>query len=129
VRQSRFFFEGGGFVTKRMFKRFRFVQDEKTDFERFFKKYYKIPYDNWSRLNHRNLDYIMRLENLKDDFSGVLNRIDIRQIRLLLRYNLNRKKNLPPNLFLRGFVDEPNGFSAPSFRTGNIYQHLVTTHR
>ena len=38
-----FFSENGGFVTKRMRKRFRFVQDVKTDFERFFKKYYKLP--------------------------------------------------------------------------------------
>ena len=37
----------------------------------------------------------MRLENLQDDFSEVLNRIGIRQIRPLPRYNVTRKKKKP----------------------------------
>ncbi len=99
-----FFVENGGFVTKRMRKRFFFVQDEKTDFERYFKKYFKLPYDNWSRLDHRNLNFVMRLENLQDDFSEVLRRINIRQVRPLPRYNVTRKKKksaaelFPPKL-------------------------------
>ena len=88
----RWFRENGGFVTPRMRKRFRFVQDSMNDFEHYFFKYHKLPYDNWSRLNHRDFDFVIRFENLDEDFSEALNRIGIRQIKPLPVYNVTRKK-------------------------------------
>lgn len=88
----RWFIENGGFVTPRMRKRFSFVQNSKNDFEQYFLKYHRFPYDNWSRLNHKKFDFVIRFENLNDDFSEVLDRIGIRETKQLPVYNVTRKK-------------------------------------
>jgi hypothetical protein len=62
---------------------FRYVQGGDVDFPTFFKWVYRFPYDNWASLNHKDFDYIIRFENLSDDFSGLLEKMGIEQVRPL----------------------------------------------
>lgn len=40
-------------------------------FAAYFKKYYKAPYSDWATLDHNKMDYILRFENLDNDFRKV----------------------------------------------------------
>ena len=45
------------------------------DFETFLRRWYVLPYDTWTSLDHRRLDMVMRTETLADDFATALQRI------------------------------------------------------
>lgn len=62
---------------------FRYVQRNDVDFPTFFKWVYRFPYDNWASLNHEDFEYIIRFENLSEDFDRVLELIGIDQVRPL----------------------------------------------
>lgn len=62
---------------------FRFVREKDADFPTFFKTFYRIPYNNWSQLSHKQLDFIIRFEHLQDDFARALERIGIQPKRPL----------------------------------------------
>lgn len=64
-------------------RRFRFVQNTDADFPTYFMKFYRIPYNNWSSLSHKRFDYVIRFENLQDDFAKVLKLLGIEQKRPL----------------------------------------------
>jgi len=49
--------------------------DNRTSFPEFFLKSYKLPYDQWSSLSHHRFDYVIRFENLSDDFRATLERL------------------------------------------------------
>lgn len=66
-----------------MKKQFRFVQASNASFEDFFRKFYVLPYDDWSSLDHAHLDYVMHFELLSEDFSEVLTMIGLEQVRPL----------------------------------------------
>lgn len=72
-RVLRFFSQG----------QFNFVLNTDADFRTYFLKFYKVPYNNWSSLSHRTFDYVIRFENLQDDFSEALRQIGIEQVRPL----------------------------------------------
>jgi len=75
--------KNGGWVPEYQLKQFKFIQDYNADFATFFKKYYKSPYDSWSCLSHKRFDFVIRFENLQDDFSKILHMLGIEQKRLL----------------------------------------------
>jgi Sulfotransferase family len=85
------FIENGGFVTKRMRSRFEFINQRGGDFGKYFTKFHKIPYDNWSRLDHRNFDFVIRFESLSEDFAEVLMKIGLKQVRPLPLYNPTKR--------------------------------------
>jgi hypothetical protein len=62
---------------------FRYVQRSGAEFPTFFKWVYRFPYDNWASLNHSEFDFIIRFENLQEDFSRALELIGIEQVRPL----------------------------------------------
>jgi hypothetical protein len=64
-------------------KRCAFIQNTDADFPAYFKKFYRFPYDNWSSLSHKEVDFIIHFENLQDDFSKVLKLLGIDQRRPL----------------------------------------------
>ena len=64
-------------------RRYRFVQRTKADFPTYFRRYYHLPYDNWSRLDHDHLDFMIRFEALQQDFATVLAMLGIEQVRPL----------------------------------------------
>jgi hypothetical protein len=75
-------------------RRFRFVAATDADFPTFLLKYYRLPYDNWSRLAHRSFDFLIRFEHLQEDFATVLNRIGIEPTRPLPVTNRTSEKQM-----------------------------------
>ena len=71
------------FVERIEDKLFHYIQENDADFEEFFLKYYVIPYNDWSSVDHKNLDFVIRFENLQEDFSEALELMEMEQIRPL----------------------------------------------
>jgi hypothetical protein len=66
---------------------FRYLQRNDPDFATYFMRYHRLPYDRWSSLSHDRFDYIIRFENLADDFAEALRRIGIEPKRPLPAIN------------------------------------------
>ncbi len=62
---------------------YNFIKNADADFSAFFRKFYKIPYNNWSNLSHKKFDFIIRFEHLQEDFADVLKLQGIEQIKPL----------------------------------------------
>lgn len=60
-----------------------FIVNENIDFETYFLKFYRIPYNNWSELSHHKFDFIIRFENLSQDFTKALRMMGIKPKREL----------------------------------------------
>jgi hypothetical protein len=71
---------------------FHYIQENDVDFETFFLKVYRIPYNDWSSLDHDELDFVIRFENLGKDFAEVLQLIGIEQVRTLPVRNKTPKR-------------------------------------
>lgn len=58
---------------------------ERTDaeFEAFLLRWYVLPYDTWTSLDHRRLNMVIRFESLAEDFAAALQRIGIEPVRPL----------------------------------------------
>ena len=75
--------ENGGWVTPAHLERFRFVHQEGAGFPAYLRRYYRLPYDNWSSLSHRRMHYVLRFERLQEGFAEVLRRLGIAPVRPL----------------------------------------------
>ncbi len=64
-----------------MRRQFRFVQSTDASFEEFFRKFYLVPYDDWSSLDHKHLNYVMHFERLSSDFAAVLEKLGLEPVR------------------------------------------------
>lgn len=62
---------------------FRYVHDRNASFEQFFKRFYRLPYDDWSCLDHPKLDYVIHFERLAEEFDEVLRRIGLEPVQPL----------------------------------------------
>lgn len=73
---------------------YSYIQRENMDFPTFFRRFYVIPYNNWSTMSLKRYDYIMRFESLQEDFASVLSALGIEPIRPLPHRNVTgqRKK-------------------------------------
>lgn len=72
-----------GIVNRVAMMKYHFVTQHEADFPTYFRRFYKIPYNDWSNLAHRKFDYVIRYEHLQDDFATVLRLIGIEQQRPL----------------------------------------------
>ena len=88
--------ENGGWIKPQIADRFHFVQDNDADFITYLKKYYKMPHVNWSVLDHRRMDYVIRYENLQTDFSELLKRMGLEQVREIPIINQTKKSKSDP---------------------------------
>lgn len=73
----------GGSLSEKDLRIYHYLLKHNLDFIGYFKKYIKLPYDTWSRLAHKNFDFIIKYENIQEDFNEVLKRIGIQQERPL----------------------------------------------
>ncbi len=64
-------------------RKFRYIRSHDASFSEFFRRYHWLPYDNWSRLSHSGLDFVIRFENLQEDFATALSKIGLTQTRPL----------------------------------------------
>ena len=85
-------------VRPRDIELFHWIRKTDADFPAFFERVYHRPYDNWSSEAHRQFDYVIHFERLEDDFSEVLRRLGVEQVRPLPRVNRTATKE-------RTFVD------------------------
>ncbi|MEM9050812.1 MAG: sulfotransferase family 2 domain-containing protein [Bacteroidota bacterium] len=69
-----------------------FVVQNDASFEEFFLKFFTLPYSAWSIVNHNKLDFVMRFENLTQDFSRALEKIGVEPVRELPRFNKTSEK-------------------------------------
>ena len=78
--------------TTRLLKQYKYIHNEEADFEDYFLTFYRLPYFDWSLLHHRMFDYIIRFENLSEDFNLVLQKIGIHPLRELPLLNKTKEK-------------------------------------
>lgn len=64
---------------------FKYINKKDAGFADFFKKAYILPYNNWVSMNRDQYNYVMRFENLPEDFARVIQLI-----------GLELKRPLPP---------------------------------
>ena len=71
------------FVERIETRLFHYIKRNEVDFETFFLKVYRIPYNDWSSLDHGEFDFVIRFEKLQEDFAEALRLIGIEQVRPL----------------------------------------------
>lgn len=62
---------------------YAFVADDQADFPTYLRRFYRHPYDNDTLIYHRQMDAVIRFEHLQEDFSDVLRRLGLTQVRPL----------------------------------------------
>lgn len=77
----------GGWVPDEHVEQFDFVRRGGADFGAFLSRYFPHVYNQWVLLCHERFDFILRFENLQEDFSKALRRIGIDQVRELPTVN------------------------------------------
>ena len=69
------------------------VKRSDVDFALYFRSCYRLPYDDWSSLSHRELEYVIRFEHLQEGFAEVLELLGLEQVRPLPRWNATADKS------------------------------------
>ena len=85
--------ENGGWVSKKHIRRYLFTQNKENDFGDFLKKFFSHPYISVIEVNKKYCDYIMRYENIQNDFSNVLKLLDLKEVRPLPVLNKTENKS------------------------------------
>ena len=86
----------GGWLSWRGLRQFRYVHDENASFDAYLRRFFKLPAVNWTVLDHRKFDYVMRFEQLQEEFSAVLHRLDLPQVGPLPVVNRTEKDEVMP---------------------------------
>jgi hypothetical protein len=71
---------------------YKYVQRTDADFETFFLRFYILPYDNWASISYPYYNFVMRFENLQEDFSTALRMIGIEPKRPLPPKNVTAQR-------------------------------------
>jgi hypothetical protein len=86
-------------VTRANVETFKFIQETNANFPAFFKKTYKLPYNNVSSLSYKYCDFIIRFENIQADFVKALQFIGIEPVRPLPHINKTGQKRRDFSLY------------------------------
>lgn len=95
--------KNGGFVSERRLRAFQFIQENDADFAEFFKRFCRYPFVNPVALSLPHLDHIIRFEHIQEDFSALLARLGLDQIRPIPTVN---KTNKPKRDYRSYYVPE-----------------------
>jgi len=71
---------------------FNYIQKKRIDFPSFFRLFYILPYDNWASTEKGHYDFVMRFENLQEDFNTVLRKIGLEPTRSLPPRNVTAER-------------------------------------
>lgn len=121
----------------------RVVEDD-LDFSEFFLMVYRFPFNTWACLDHKNFDYVMRFENLQDDFADVLAKIGLEQVRPLPVVNQSaRERSESPSYYspeaiqrakkiFAGYMDEwgyefPEAWGTATYSSLNRFKYRSAT--
>lgn len=71
-------------ISARMERRIHaWVQRTGADFESFLRRWYVLPYDTWTSLDHKRMDAVLRFESLPADFESTLRQMEVTPVRSL----------------------------------------------
>ncbi|MDA8857855.1 sulfotransferase family protein [Flavobacteriales bacterium] len=62
------FSENGGHITKKLREKFNFIHDNKASFQEYFLNFFMKPFDNFSSLTLDKCDFVIRYENIDEDY-------------------------------------------------------------
>ena len=82
----------GGHVTDEHLKQFQFIHENNADFGDFMLKFRNKVYHNWFLLGAEQMDFIIRFENLQEDYKTALQKIGVQLPRELPHVNPTKKK-------------------------------------
>lgn len=71
---------------------YKYIQKRNASFSQYLLKYHFFPYDDWSLKHHKQFDFIIRFENLEEDFYKVLYLLNIEPVRPLPHHNKSPQK-------------------------------------
>jgi hypothetical protein len=72
------FKENGGHITKNHRIRFNYIKDNNATFQEYFLKFYRSPYDNYSSMTIDNCHFVIRYENIAEDYLLALTKAGIK---------------------------------------------------
>lgn len=84
--------KNGGHLKMRDFNLSKFFRENESDYNTFLEKYYQYPFDNWLSITAPHCDFIIRFENLIEDFEKALIHCGVKPKRLLPVVNKTNKK-------------------------------------
>lgn len=67
----------GGWIVKEHVEKYQFTVRHGDDFPAYFRKFLCSTYHNWFLLGHKRFDYVMRFENIAEEFDQMLSRIGV----------------------------------------------------
>jgi hypothetical protein len=73
----------GGHITPAGLRRYRFAKASNADFAAYFLRFYRLPFTNLCNISRQTFDFVLRFENLQQDFSKVLGLLGVEQERPL----------------------------------------------
>ena len=90
------FIENGGHITRKQREMFDFIHDQNATFQQYFKKFFQRPYDNFVGITIKNCNYVIRHENMKEDYLNALKKAGVINPRPLPVANqtVGKKKDL-----------------------------------
>ncbi len=90
------FIENGGHITKKQRDVFKFITEKNATFQQYFRRFYKKPYDNFASITIQHCDYVIRYENIDEDYLTALIKTGIKKPKPLPIANqtVGKKKNL-----------------------------------
>jgi len=84
--------ENGGHITKSQRVKFMFIRKNNPTFQEYFLKFYINPYDNLSSITLNKCDFIIKYENIKQDYILALEKTGINNPRPLPVVNKTKGK-------------------------------------
>ena len=73
------FTENGGHINKKQRERFNFIPKKNASFQEYFKNSYNIPFDNYSSITLDNCDFIIRYENINEDYKNPITKAGVKK--------------------------------------------------
>lgn len=67
--------KNGGHVTSEHLKHFKFIHDDGKTFDEFLIRFFNRTYNNWFLLGSKYFDFVIKFENLQEDYRKVLDLI------------------------------------------------------
>lgn len=77
----------GGHVTNEHLKHFRFVNEEGRAFPDFLMEFFNKTYNNWFLLGKQHFDYVIKFENLQEEYKKVIDMMGLEYHRPLPHIN------------------------------------------
>ena len=84
--------KNGGHLKMRDYKLSKILRENNSSYSDFLSRYYRFPFDNWLSITAPYCSFIIRFENLQEDFENALKHCDISPKRKLPIVNKTKKK-------------------------------------